>query len=379
MTAPTLRRLAAVALAVGVGVALLVTHATPRPTVRVPAPAAAGSGCTLPATGPAAPPSEPVAPPAAVSVPGATSIDLRGLVPGAVTETPDGQAWVAATDPRATTPEALVARVGPGATTASSVTPIAEGCDVTAIAALGPSVWVATCDPTAAGTATSGAELVRLDASGAVTTRVAVPAGCVTQLAAGTTTLWASTAPRSDAPPRLFRLTAATGVLDAPVALNGEQPSGLAVAGDDPWTVRTAASGSRLVRNDGATGAGAVAVATGPARLAGVLGRTLWTSDPTTGALTARDATTGAAITSVPVPTLQAVAVGASGVWYEQASTASLTVTIGRLAAGGTPTTVTSFTGPGPAETGLPFLGTLSVTARGAWLAEQDHLFVLPA
>jgi len=356
-----------------------VTHATPRPTVRVPAPAAAGSGCTLPATGPAAPPSEPVAPPAAVSVPGATSIDLRGLVPGAVTETPDGQAWVAATDPRATTPEALVARVGPGATTASSVTPIAEGCDVTAIAALGPSVWVATCDPTAAGTATSGAELVRLDASGAVTTRVAVPAGCVTQLAAGTTTLWASTAPRSDAPPRLFRLTAATGVLDAPVALNGEQPSGLAVAGDDPWTVRTAASGSRLVRNDGATGAGAVAVATGPARLAGVLGRTLWTSDPTTGALTARDATTGAAITSVPVPTLQAVAVGASGVWYEQASTASLTVTIGRLAAGGTPTTVTSFTGPGPAETGLPFLGTLSVTARGAWLAEQDHLFVLPA
>ena len=133
------------------------------------------------------------------------------------------------------------------------------------------------------------------------------------------------------------------------------------------------------MRNDGATGAGAVAVATGPARLAGVLGRTLWTSDPTTGALTARDATTGAAITSVPVPTLQAVAVGASGVWYEQASTASLTVTIGRLAAGGTPTTVTSFTGPGPAETGLPFLGTLSVTARGAWLAEQDHLFVLPA
>jgi len=378
VTGRRLRRLAAVALAVGVGVALLVTRATPRPAVRAPAPGAPVSGCTPPATGPAAPPSQPVAPPAAVSVPGATSIDLRGLVPGVVTETTDGQAWVAATDPRAAAPEALVARLAPGATTASSVTPIADGCDVTAIAALGPSVWVATCDPTAAGTATSGAELVRLDALGAVTTRVAVPAGCVTQLAAGTTTLWASTAPRSDAPPRLFRLTAATGVLDEPVALDGEQPSGLAVAGDDPWTARTAAGGSRLVRSDGATGADAASVATGPTRLDGVLGPTLWTTDPTTGALTARDATTGAAITTVSVATLQAVAVGASGVWYEQASTASLTVTIGRVADGETPTSVTSFTGPGPAETGLPFLGTLSVTARGAWLAEQDHLFALP-
>ncbi len=375
MTGPRVRRLAAVTVAVGIGVALLVTRSSPRPAVRTPPPAATASDCGAPGAGSAAPPSQPVAPPAAVTVPGATAIDLRGLVPGAVAETADGQVWVAATDPRAATPEAFVARVAPGATAASSVTPIVEGCDVTAIATLGASVWVATCDPA---TAAAGAELVRLDATGAVAQRVAVPSGCVAQLAAGATTLWAGTAPRSDAPPRLFRLTATTGVLDEPVALDGEQPGGLAVAGDDPWTVRTSATGSRLVRSDGATGADAIARPSGPTRVVGVQGGALWTADPTTGTLTARDVATGTAQTAVSVPAAQAVVIGASGVWYEQASAGSLTVTIGRVAATGAATTVTAFTGPGPAESGLPYLGTLSVTARGAWLAEQNHLFLLP-
>jgi hypothetical protein len=38
---------------------------------------------------------------------------------------------------------------------------------------------------------------------------------------------------------------------------------------------------------------------------------------------------------------------------------------------------VTAFTGPGPDRTGLPFLGTLSATTGGAWLATQDHLFLV--
>jgi hypothetical protein len=66
-------------------------------------------------------------------------------------------------------------------------------------------------------------------------------------------------------------------------------------------------------------------------------------------------------------------------VWFEQASPASLTITVGRIGADDAPTAVTTFTGPGPDRTGLAFLGTLSATAHGAWLASQDHLFLLGA
>ena len=118
--------------------------------------------------------------------------------------------------------------------------------------------------------------------------------------------------------------------------------------------------------------------ASGPTRVVGVPGGALWTADATTGTLTARDAASGTAKAAVPVPTARAFALGASGVWYQRASAGSLTVTIGRVVATGAATTVTAFTGPGPSESGLPYLGTLSVTARGAWLAEQNHLFLLP-
>jgi hypothetical protein len=93
-------------------------------------------------------------------------------------------------------------------------------------------------------------------------------------------------------------------------------------------------------------------------------------------ALDAHDATTGALVATVPVPNLQAAAVGAGSVWFQQASTTSLQITTGEVA-GTVPVPAVTFTGAGPDRTGLPFLGTLTATLHGGWLATQDHLFLI--
>ncbi|HEV2993555.1 MAG TPA: hypothetical protein VG012_04010 [Acidimicrobiia bacterium] len=364
--------------ATAVALALALTTGARPASVVTPAQPAAAAGCQAPGAGPAAPPSQPVAPPAAVTVPGAVSIDTRGLVPGAVTETADGQPWAIVRDPRSAATSGLVARVDTARRVLGAVTPVVDHCTATAITAQGSSVWVATCDPSATGTA-ADAELVRVDGQGQIGARVAMPTACVTQLAAGAHTVWATSAPSTTGSPRLFRLDTATGRVDEPTPLHGEQLSGIAVLGDDPWTARTAATGARLVRADHATGADLASLPTGALRVGGIVGTTLWVEDTSAGTLVARDATTGSAAASVPVADLRAFAVGSSGVWYEQASPASQTITIGRVGPTNTAAAVTAFTGPGPDRTGLPFLGTLSATTGGAWLATQDHLFLVHA
>ncbi len=375
------RRAVGVAVAVILvgGLVVALTRGSGSPSVGVsPAQQGSATGCQSPGGGAVGPPSQPVAPSARVAVPGATSVDTQGLTPSLVAETADGRPWVIVRDPRATKPAGLVARVDPAREALASVTPVVDHCTLTAISAEGSSVWVGTCDPSGVGGA-ADAELVRVDSQGQIGARVAVPTACVRQVAAGATTVWATSAPSSAGTPRLFRLDTTTGRVDEPGAATGEQLNGLAVAGDDPWTARTAASGSRLVRTDHGSGADAASVPAGPSLVGGIVAGSLWSEDTGASALVARDVATGTVTATVPVSNLQAFAVGGSGVWYEQASTAGLTITVGRLGGGNAPATVTTFTGPGPDRTGLPFLGTLSVTARGAWLASQDHLFLLPA
>ena len=365
-------------LAVVVALTLVLATDGHPPSVVTPAQPTAGAGCRAPGAGRAAPPSRSVAPPAGVTVPGAVSIDTKGLVPGAVTETADGQPWAIVRDPRSAPASGLIARVDTANRTLAVVVPVVEQCTATAITAQGSSVWVATCNPSATGTA-ADAELVRVDGQGQIGARVAVPTACVTQLAAGAHTVWATSAPSTLASPRLFRLDTATGKVDEPAPLHGEQVGGIAVLGDDPWTARTAPSGSRLVRADHRTGGDAVSLPTGALRVGGIVGTTLWVEDTHARTLVARDAAGGGAAATVPVANLQAFAVGSSGVWYEQASPASLTVTLGRVGPTNAPAAAASFTGPGPDRTGLPFLGTLSATTDGAWLATQDHLFLIHA
>ncbi|HSO95501.1 MAG TPA: hypothetical protein VLV81_05615 [Acidimicrobiia bacterium] len=324
------------------------------------------------------PPAAPVAPAAHVTVPGAAAIDTKGLVPGAVTETSDGATWAIVRDPNANPPGGMIARVDPAGRALTEIIPVVTGCTVTAITGHGTSVWVATCNPAATGDTPGGAELVRVDAPGQIGVRVPLPAPCLDALAAGATTVWATSAARSATAPRLFRLDVTTGRADPVTVGPGEQVTGLATVGDDLWSSRAMPGGSRLVRVDGHTGAVTASVPTSAVRLLGLAGHTLWTEDDQHATLAGYDAQTGAPGGAVPVPNLQAAAVDTSGVWYEQASTASLQITIGKLT-GALPTPTVTFTGAGPDRTGLPFLGTLTATGSGAWLANQDHLFLIGA
>lgn len=373
------------AIAVAVAVTVVATSGGDhRPSVVAPAqPVPATSTapvCTAPASGSPGPvPSQPVAPSANVDVPGATPIDTKGLVPGAVTETADGAAWTILRDPRAAQPVGMVARIDVGARTVTGISTVVSGCVATAVAGHGTTLWVATCNAAATGATTSGAELVRLDGFGQIGTRIPLPTSCVDQLAVGDTTLWAASASRSATPSRLFRVNPATGHVDELATRPGEQVTGLATVGDDLWSARAAPSGARLVRTDGRTAADTLSVPMSAARLLGVAGTNLWTEDNQHATLDAHDPATGAARASVPIPSLQAAAVAASGPWYEQASTASLRITLGHVGVSSTPGPVVAFTGAGPDRTGLPFLGTLGATTHGGWLASQDHLFLVPA
>jgi hypothetical protein len=367
----------AVAVAVVVTAILSTGNAGHRSVVAAqPAPSAAPAGCTAGAAAPSPPPGQPVAPAASVTVPGANPIDTKGLVPGAVTETTDGAAWAIVRDPRATQPDGMIARIDVGTHALTEITPVVTGCTATALAAHGTSLWVVTCNPAATGDTAGGAELIRVDTPGQIGARIALPTSCVDAVAVGDTTVWVTSAPRSATAPRLFRVDQATGHVD-PVPIGAsEQLTGIATLGDDLWSARTSAAGSRLVRTDGHSVAETASVATGPVRLLGISAADLWTEDNQHSALDAHDARTGALTATVPIPNLQAATIGASGVWFEQATTTSLRITIGHVA-GTVAAPVVTFTGAGPDRTGLPFLGTLTATAHGAWLATQDQLFVI--
>ena len=375
----TVTACAAVAVAVAIAAIAILSGGNPghRSVVAAqPAQSAAPSGCTAGAASPSPPPGQPVAPAASVTVPGANLIDTKGLVPGAVTETTDAAAWAIVRDPRATQPDGMIARIDVGTHALTEITPVVTGCTATALAAHGTSLWVATCNPAATGDTPGGAELIRVDTAGQIGARIALPTSCVDAVAVGDTTVWVTSAPRSATAPRLFRVDQATGHVDAVPIGAGEQLTGIATLDDDLWSARTNAAGSRLVRTDGHSVAETASVATGAVRLLGISGTDLWTEDNQHSALDAHDARTGALTATVPIPNLQAATVAASSVWFEQATTTSLRITIGRL--GGTVAApVVTFTGAGPDRTGLPFLGTLTATAHGAWLGTQDQLFVI--
>jgi hypothetical protein len=342
-----------------------------------PVPNAPAAGCSA-GSAPSPAPGVPVAPAASVTVPGAAPIDTKGLVPGAVTETADGAVWAIVRDPRVPQPGGTIARIDVAGRALTEITPVVTGCTATALAGHGASLWVATCNPAATGDTPGGAELIRVDAPGQVAARIALPTPCVDAVAVGDTTVWATSASRSGTAPRLFRVDQATGHVDQVPTGAGEQLTGLATVGDDLWSARTTPAGSRLIRIDGHSDAQTASVGTGAVRLLGVAGTNLWAEDDQHAALDAHDATTGALVATVPVPNLQAATVGAGSVWFQQASTTSLQITIGEVA-GTVPVSAVTFTGAGPDRTGLPFLGTLTATLHGGWLATQDHLFLIGA
>ena len=345
------------------------------------APASGPTTCRTPsATGPVPAPS--AASLAGVRVPGATSIDTRGLLPGPVVESADGSAWAIVGTSNAGAIGGRVARIDAERTTISTVTTVVDGCDASALAAGPDGIWVGTCDARAPAGSTSGAELVRIDpVDGQVRSRVTLPGTCVASVAVAGGSVWATNAATIDAPQRLWRLDVSTGAVDEPVALGADETiTGLAATSDAVWTSRRTRAGDRIVRSDARSGADTTSFATGPGRVVGVLDGTLWVLDVRAGALVGRVSSSGTITSTVPAANVQSVGVGPSGVWLQQADRGSLTITLSRIsdaAAGASP--VVSFTGAGPDRTGLPFLGILSATSRGLWFASQDRLFLLAA
>jgi hypothetical protein len=315
--------------------------------------------------------------PAAVSVTGGRAIETGGLAPDLVAEA-GATTWSVVRDSQVVqAPVGRVARVEADAGGLGAIVEVVVGCDVTALAATAEHVWTGTCDQPAA---SSGAELVEIDAAAAtVTRRVPVPSGCIASVAAGDDHTWGATAPRVDAPTVVLRVAAGQQQAETVTTL-AEQESylGLAAGTDHAWVSVQTATESRLTRIDAATGEQR-SVSAAPSRLLGVVERTLWTQELATSQLVARDTTSGAVTATVPIEGLTTAAAGPSGVWYQVATPGSTSVTIGRLDAAHTPTTVATYTGAGVDRTGTPYVGTLSVTSDGAWLAIQDRLFLLPA
>jgi hypothetical protein len=306
------------------------------------------------------------------------SIDTGGLAPDDVVEPGGGAAWVVVRDARSVAqPSGRVAAVDVERRVLARSVEVVAGCDIGALAAGDASVWIGTCDAFAL--EQSGAEVVELAAAdGAIGTRVPLPVACVSQVAVGGGALWVLSAATSDAPARILRVEIATGAVDERVTVPvDESVLGLVADAGSVWTSRRGPGGSRLVRSDAATGAELVAAPTAPSRLLGVVDGILWAQDLEPSAVVARDAASLAVRSTTPVGGLRSAAAGPDGVWYQAASPGSLRVTIGRVDTSGAASEVVSYTGAGPDRTGLPFLGTLSATRRGAWFATQDRLFLV--
>ena len=257
----------ALVLLVVAATALALRFATREDATRpvLTAPASGPTTCRTPsATGPVPAPS--AASLAGVSVPGATSIDTRGLLPGPVVESADGSAWAIVGTSNAGAIGGRVARIDAERTTISTVTTVVDGCDASALAAGPDGIWVGTCDARAPAGSTSGAELVRIDpVDGQVRSRVTLPGTCVAGVAVAGGSVWATNAATIDAPQRLWRLDVSTGAVDEPVALGADETiTGLAATSDAVWTSRRTRAGDRIVRSDARSGADTTSFATGP-------------------------------------------------------------------------------------------------------------------
>jgi hypothetical protein len=367
----TVRLVLTAVLAAGAVAILVLVSRDDAPRVATTAtPGAPTTGCAVPADGAVEVPERSVARDARVAVPGSTEIETHGFVVGTVVG--DGVAVV--TDPTASAVLGQVGTIEGDALT--TVVPVIDGCTIAAIASGPTGVWAATCDPDAAPDATAGAELVLVEGS-RPTRRIALPTGCVGELAVGDTAAWVTNVALSRTPARLWRVDLATSAVSEPTALGETTVAGVAATPDSVWTLRRGVTGAVLVRNAASDGSELAVVPADRESIVGVAGDRLWTQDLSGASLVERDASTGAVVSTSAIPDLRSAATSANGTWFTQAGTDSLDVAVGSVDGTEARSRVT-FTGVGPDRAGLPLLPTLSATGRGAWLGYQNRLFLLP-
>lgn len=364
---------------VAVGAVVRASIGDEAPSVAPPPVSVPASACGAPASSAAVPPPSGSAATVA-AIPGATPIDMGGLLPTKVAEAADGSAW--ALVGRTDQPAAIgrVARIDVSDARVTGVTTVVAGCDASTVTAVGDRIWVGTCNALAPSGVASGAELVEIDAAtGALGRRVALETPCVDAVVTDGAALWASGSPRVGEQQRVWRVDAASGVVDEPVTLAiGESLSSGAVTGELLWTARTGPAGRRLVGSDTVSGTERVSIPVGDVEVLGGMGDALWTIEGGGAALEARDPTTGDIRFTIAVLDVRAAAASASGIWLEHANGGSLEISLGRVGPGKAGEQVlTTFRGAGPDRTGMPYLGTLSATASGAWLTVQDRLFLI--
>ncbi len=191
------------------------------------------------------------------------------------------------------------------------MTPVIDGCTVSALASGAGGAWAGTCDEEAAPDASSGGDVVQLDTTGAVTRRVALPERCIAEITVDGDGVVATGTALADAPARRFRIDPVTTAVTDLGAAEPSVPVGTSREVTPSGGVRVTATGS----------------ATGPA-----------------------------------------------GTWFQEAAPGSLIITIGGNVTGAPPVTF-SFVGTGPDRTSLPFLGRLAIDAGGAWFVYQGRLF----
>ncbi len=163
-------------------------------------------GAAAPGPPPALGPDKPV-----VDAGAAPEIDTAGIVP-TVIAAGDGGTWVASPGPEGA--GGVVGKIDEAAGAVSSVTPVVDRCTVSALTSTVGGAWAGTCDEEAAPDASTGAEVVQLDAgTGAVTRRVPLPERCIAEITIDDGGITATGTALADAPARRYRVDEATGAV----------------------------------------------------------------------------------------------------------------------------------------------------------------------
>jgi hypothetical protein len=338
------------------------------------APPASPSGCR--AIDGSASPSVPAgkATSAAVSIAGTRAIDTHGYVPLDVV-TVDGVTWVSLRDPNAdpNAPRGLLGRVD--ADSVGAVFPVVDGCTVGALAGADGAVWVGTCDERGVTGASAGAGLVRVDGhSGAITGRVDLPTRCVLDVVAGNGSVWVGGVAESGQPQLLARVDPATAAVTASQQLTKATLAGLALTDQGLWAQELGGA-TQVVQFDDA-GNQLVAVPSKEETLVGTSGGALWFKLTDGSAAVERDTSNGNVIGTTPLADIQSASAGHGGVWVQQATTGSLTVTVTRIdAASGATDQSFQYQAPALDRTGRPFVGSVVADERGVWVVYEGRLF----
>ncbi|MDQ6852715.1 MAG: hypothetical protein M3046_03330 [Actinomycetota bacterium] len=310
---------------------------------------------------------------AAVPIPGTRAIDTHGYVPLDVV-TVDGVTWVSLRDPNSdpNAPRGLLGRVD--ADSVGPVIPVVDGCTVGALAGAAGAVWVGTCDERGVTGATSGGGLVRVDGhSGAITGRAALPTRCVVDVVAGKGSVWAAGVAESGQPELLARVDPATATVTASQQLTKATLAGLALTDQGLWAQELGGT-TQVVHFDDA-GNQLAAVPSKEETLVGTSGGALWFKLTDGSAVVERDSANGNVIATTPLAHIQSASAGPSGVWVQQATTGSLTVTVTRVdAASGAADQSFQYQAPTLDRTGRPFVGSVVADEHGVWVVYQGRL-----